>query len=69
VDLAEEIAAADLIGVLEVRGGGIRILSGTVAHDEQSAVRLRGDGRHAEKVARLYNNARFGRSMISDFRF
>jgi len=73
VDFAEKIAAADLIGMVEIRGGRIRILGGTVADDEQGAVRLRGDGGHAEKVARFSENARFGqvrnlRFEISDLR-
>ena len=60
MDLGEEAAAADFIGVVEVGRRGIRILGGTVADDEKGAGWLGRDG-HAGKLARLGRNARQGK--------
>ena len=42
--LSKQAAAADFVGVLEIRGRGIRILGGTVPDDEQGSIGFRGDG-------------------------
>jgi len=44
VHLREEATFADLIRMFEIRGRGIRVLSGTVTYNEEGAVWLRLEG-------------------------
>jgi hypothetical protein len=50
MDLVEQTASADFLGVFEIGRGGIRILRGTMAHDQQGGSGL-GGYRHRRKHA------------------
>lgn len=57
MDLGEQAAAANFIGMVEVGRGRVRVFRGPVADDKQGAVRFWRDG-HAVKLASLPENAR-----------
>jgi hypothetical protein len=60
MDLREKSARAYLVRVFKIGSRGVRIFSGTMADDEESAVWFR-DESHARKLARVVLNARLGK--------